>query len=170
MELRLHRRAFVNRAFCLDRKASIPNSCFASDFVDNRIQRASTPTFRWIRSSLILWGFVSATATCSQRDVVTVLCALWGDFTYWALTHSLHRLVPGRFLFSALPQPGFPLLMFRFGRQWLHGVDAYLRRRSAFTAKYALQVTWIRILSGRFARNFTCKHARDTLWYFTLQS
>ena len=29
-----------------------------------------------------------------------------------------------------------------------------MRLRLAFTAKYAMQVTWIRILPGRFARNF----------------
>ena len=51
LELRHRRRAFVNRASGLDRKASIANSCFASDFVDN-ILRASAPTFRWIRSPL----------------------------------------------------------------------------------------------------------------------
>ena len=60
----------------------------------------------------------------------------------------------GDFLF-ALPRPGFSLLIFRFGRRWLHRVDAYLRLRLAFTAKYAMQVTWIRILPGRFARNFS---------------
>ena len=37
----------------------------------------------------------------------------------------------------------------------------YSGLRSAFTAGYALQVTWIRILPGRSARNFTCKHARN---------
>ena len=40
-----------------------------------------------------------------------------GDYTNLTLTHSLHRLVPGRFSFSALPRPGFLLLLFRFGRR-----------------------------------------------------
>ena len=87
-----------------------------------------------------------------------------GIFTTETLNHSLHRLVLRRFSFSVLPRHG------------LHGVYAPLCHRVITSRcgcvfglavgvhrQYALQVTWIRILPGRSARNFTCKHARGTL-------
>ena len=84
--------------------------------------------FGWIRSPLFLWGTVQQRRLIHRNRSLPCFTPFDGDFTNWTLTHSLHRLVPGRFLFLCYLVRA-SLLMFRFDRRrLLHGVDVYCER------------------------------------------
>ncbi len=171
MELRHRRRAFVNGAYNLRHSASIANSCFASDFVDN-IQRASAPTFGWIRGSLSIWYIVPAMATflCKAKrqvdyaDIRNLPCIMpfgEGFLPTLTLNHSLRRLYLGRLSYSELPRHGLHSKMFRLCRQM---ITSRCRCIFALTVGVHCQICpagyECQDFAGRFARNFTCKHAR----------
>ncbi len=113
------------------------NSCFASDFVDD-IQRASAPTFGWIRGSLSILHIVPAMATflCRAKrqvdyaDIRNLPCIMpfgEGFLPTITLNHSLRRLVIGLPLCSAKTWGEFFLNFLGYGvlgrakRPW--GVD-----------------------------------------------
>ena len=80
---------------------------------------------------------------------ICFIASTWGDFFFCASLRraSLHRC-------SATAVGDYFTVL------------GYSHSRLVVAAKYALQVTSAIILSwARFARNFTCKHARNTLWY-----
>lgn len=60
---------------------------------------------------------------------------------------------------------GGAFVFFRCGHRRLHGVDVpYPLERSAFTVKYALQVTWVIILPRRFIGH-TCMTRSEAALY-----
>lgn len=152
MELRHSRRAFVNRASGLDHKASIANSCFASDFVDN-IQRASAPTFRWIRSSLFYVVLFRLWRLVHRNRSLPCICPLRG-----ILPSNSEPFAPSTLQGRAIPFYAFPAPGFGSGVPLLPSVIT--RRRCVFGQAvgvhclYALHVTGATILPGHSARNF----------------
>ena len=81
---------------------------------------------------------------------------------------SLHLYVPSTCALSdfvLLFFIGGAFAFFRCGHRRLHGVDVpYPLERSAFTVKYALQVTWVIILPRRFIGH-TCMTRSEAALY-----